>query len=33
MKSLQELRFWLIGYGLSLKDVDKFMNIIEKRIE
>jgi hypothetical protein len=29
MKSLLELRFWLIGYGLSLKDVDKIIAEIE----
>jgi hypothetical protein len=33
MKNLTELRFWLIGYGLSLKDIDKIMNIIKERKE
>lgn len=31
MKNLTELRFWLIGYGLSLKDVDKIINEIKKK--
>jgi hypothetical protein len=31
MKTLTELRFWLIGYGLSLKEVDKIIEEIEKR--
>jgi hypothetical protein len=31
MKNLTELRFWLIGYGLSLKDVDRIIAEIEKR--
>ena len=31
MKSLIELRFWLIGYGLSVKDADKIITEIERK--
>jgi len=31
MKSLTELRFWLIGYGLSIKDVDKIIEEVERK--
>lgn len=31
MKSLIELSFWLIGYGLSSKDVDKIIAEIERK--
>lgn len=31
MKSLTELRFWLIGYGLSIKDTDKIIKEIENK--
>ena len=30
MKNLTGLTFWLIGYGLSLKDVDKIIELIER---
>jgi len=33
MKSLVELEFWLIGYGLSLKKVKKIIEYIKKNKE
>jgi hypothetical protein len=30
MENLKDLEFWLIGYGLSIKDVNKIIKEIEK---